>query len=413
MLLRRSLGRKHFPFNHAMRYDARLVNRMKTYDVIVVGAGVFGAWTALHLARRGQRVLLADAYGPANARASSGGESRIIRMAYGGDELYTRWSMNSLEQWKELFTRISPSPPLFHETGVLWLLGENDPQLQRVTAVLSRCGVPFESLSASEVASRYSQIASHQIGGAVLETTSGVLMARRAVAEVGRLAMSLGVEYRHEQIISPVGPPHAGALTSVTTTSGESISAGHFVFACGPWLGKLFPQILGSRIFPTRQEVFFFGPSSGDNRFSPPTLPTWLIPGDEVYGMPDLESRGFKIAFDHHGERVDPDTQSRVVSQESVQWARSYVASRFPALADAPIVETRVCQYENTSSGDFLIDRHPNFSNAWFAGGGSGHGFKHGPALGEYVTHQLLDGAPAEPRFSLASKATVQNRAVY
>ena len=129
--------------------------------------------------------------------------------------------------------------------------------------------------------------------------------------------------------------------------------------------------------------------------------------------MPDIEGRGLKIAFDEHGERVDPDTQSRIVSPAMTKRVREYVARRFPALDDAPIVETRVCQYENTSNGDFLIDRHPQIENLWFAGGGSGHGFKHGPAIGEYVTGQLLDGGTAEARFSLAGKGTVQKRTVY
>ena len=157
--------------------------------------------------------------------------------------------------------------------------------------------------------------------------------------------------------------------------------AGQFVFACGAWLGKIFPEILG-HVYFRRQEVFFFGVPAGDSQFSAPSLPTWLIQGDEVYGMPDLESRGFKIAFDSHGERVDPDMQTRVVSAESIERVRTYVAKRFPALANAPIVESRVCQYENTSNGDFLIHRHPEMNNLWFAGGGSGHGFKHGPAFG-------------------------------
>jgi sarcosine oxidase len=110
---------------------------------------------------------------------------------------------------------------------------------------------------------------------------------------------------------------------------------------------------------------------------------------------------------------VDPDTQSRIVSPKMMEAARKYVARRFPALRNAPIVETRVCQYENSSNGDFLIDRHPEMKNVWFAGGGSGHGFKHGPALGVYVTGQLLDNTAFEPRFSLASKGTVQQRTVF
>jgi glycine/D-amino acid oxidase-like deaminating enzyme len=185
------------------------------------------------------------------------------------------------------------------------------------------------------------------------------------------------------------------------------------VFACGPWLGKVFPELLGQRIFPTRQEVFFFGTPAGDPRFIPAFLPTWLFQEEEAYGMPDIESRGLKLARDAHGERVDPDTQSRRVSREGAEWARSFVARRFPALKDAPIVETRVCQYENTSNGDFLIDRHPELANVWLAGGGSGHGFKHGPALGEYLAGQMSGEGAAEPRFSLASKATQQKRAVF
>jgi sarcosine oxidase len=171
--------------------------------------------------------------------------------------------------------------------------------------------------------------------------------------------------------------------------------------------------LLGQRIFPTRQEVFFFGSPAGDQRFAPPALPTWLFNNDEVYGMPDIESRGLKMARDTHGERVDPDTQSRIVSSEGAEWARNYVARRFPVLKNAPIVETRVCQYENTSNGDFLVDRHPDMPNVWLAGGGSGHGFKHGPALGEYLAAQICGEGKAEPRFSLASKATQQKRAVF
>ena len=176
---------------------------------------------------------------------------------------------------------------------------------------------------------------------------------------------------------------------------------------------KLFPEILGQRIFPTRQEVFFFGAPAGDARFAPPALPTWLFQEDEIYGMPDLESRGLKIAVDRHGERVDPDTQSRLASAKGAEQARRFVEQRFPALRGAPIVETRVCQYENTWNGDFLIDRHPGIENVWFVGGGSGHGFKHGPAVGQYVAERILGGGAEEKRFSLESKQTVQQRAVF
>jgi sarcosine oxidase len=237
-----------------------------------------------------------------------------------------------------------------------------------------------------------------------------VLMARRAVAAVVEEAVRRGVEYRVAQIAEPRG---ARAITSVEASSGERIDAETFVFACGAWLGKIFPEILGARIFPSRQEVFFFGVPAGDARFAPPALPTWLFQEDEIYGMPDLESRGLKIAVDRHGERVDPDTQSRLASVQGAEEARRFVEQRFPSLRGAPIVETRVCQYENTWNGDFLIDRHPAIENIWLVGGGSGHGFKHGPAVGEYVAGRILGGVTEEARFSLASKETVQRRAVF
>jgi sarcosine oxidase len=390
------------------RDGTREMSEQKTYDVAVIGAGVFGAWTAWHLAKRGKRVVLVEAYGPGHSRASSGGETRIIRMGYGADELYTRWSQRSLVQWKEFSA--ATKQQLFLETGVLWMAGKDQARLGDTAATLKRCGVMFEEYDRVTLEKRYPQIGFEDIQRGLFEPQSGVLMARRAVAAVVEDAVRMGVEYRCARVVDP---REAGAVEHVTTTQGERIVAGQFVFACGAWLGKVFPDVLGARIFPSRQEVFFFGIPPGDTRFAPPALPTWLFQEDLVYGMPDLESRGLKIAFDEHGKSVNPDTHSRIVSQKMTKTVREYVARRFPALRDAPIVETRVCQYENTSSGDFLIDRHPEMENVWFAGGGSGHGFKHGPAVGEYLAGQLLDGAAAEPRFSLDTKQTTQNRAVY
>jgi len=389
------------------------VGAMERFDVVVVGAGVFGAWTALHFTRRNNRVLLLDAYGPGNARASSAGESRIIRMGYGEDEIYTRWSQKSLAQWKEFFGFARPG--LFRETGVLWLGAEGDARVRDTAATLTRCGVAFEELDRAALQKRYPQICLDGIATGLLEPESGVLMARRAVAAVVEDAIFRGVEYRVAEVVTPDASQGAGTgtLTSVRTRGGEVFEAEHFVFACGAWLGKIFPEVLGERIFPTRQEIYFFGVPAGDLRFSPAALPTFLFQGDETYGMPDLEGRGFKIAFDRHGVRVDPDTQSRIVTEEAAEEVRSYVGRRFPALGGAPIVETRVCQYENTSNGDFLIDRHPTIGNLWFVGGGSGHGFKHGPAVGEYVTRRVLRGTDGEGRFSLQTKEKVQHRAVF
>ena len=384
------------------------MSAQNTYDVAVVGAGVFGAWTAWQLAKRGKKVALIDAYGVAHSRASSGGESRIIRMGYGADELYTLWSQKSLKQWKKFFAEAKA--PLFHETGVLWLGGEDDSQMRRTATALRHCQVRFEEFDHATLEEKFPQVSFADVKTGIFEPESGILMARRAVAAVVEAAIRMGVQYCSAQIVTPKG---SGRLEQIVTSQGERISAEQFVFACGAWLGKVFPEVLGARIFPTRQEVFFFGIPGGDTRFAPPALPTWLFQEDLFYGMPDIENRGLKIAYDGHGERVDPDTESRIVTPVARERARAYVERRFPALKDAPIVETRVCLYENSSNGDFLIDRHPGMENVWFVGGGSGHGFKHGPAVGEYVTGKLLDRAEPERRFSLATKDTIQHRAVY
>jgi monomeric sarcosine oxidase len=385
----------------------------ESYDVAVVGAGVFGAWSAYFLRKAGARVILLDAYAPGNSRSSSGGESRIIRMGYGADEIYTRWSLRALPLWKSLFAEMGRAE-LFQKTGVLWISPENNQYAADSLAALHRNSIPCEMLSTDDLLARYPQISFESGAWGILETESGVLMAGRAVRAVVDTAVKLGVTYRDAAILNPSTHQE---LASITTTAGESIHAEQFIFACGSWLPKIFPEALASRIFISRQEVFFFGVPAGDTRFTQPALPTWLYLQDEFYGIPDIEGRGLKVADDSHGHPVDPDAQARVATPEAVEGARKFVARRFPALKNAPIVETRVCQYENTSNGDFLIDRHPSLENLWLVGGGSGHGFKHGPIVGEYIAAQIQNSSDpqtaVEPRFSLDTKLSTQNREVH
>jgi glycine/D-amino acid oxidase-like deaminating enzyme len=381
---------------------------MKTFDVAVVGAGSFGVWTAWRLRRAGMSVALVDAYGPANTRASSGGETRVIRMGYGADEIYTQWALRSLAAWKELSARVVPA--LFHPTGVLWMGRRDDVYMEASRAGMTGAGVPLEILTRAELEKRFPQIAPGPVEWALFETESGALQARRGVQIVAAEAERAGAVRIDAAAAAPEG---RGRIESVRLSTGDRLAAGEFVFACGPWLGKIFPELLGERIFTTRQEIFYLGSAPGDARFRPPAMPVWLDLTEEIYGIPDLESRGFKLASDRHGPRFDPDTGERQASDEGLARAREYAARRFPGLANAPVLAAEVCQYENTSNGDFLIDRHPDFENVWFAGGGSGHGFKHGPAVGEYVTALLSGGREFEPRFRLEAKATVQRRTVH
>jgi len=381
----------------------------RSYDTAVIGAGVFGSWVAYHLQQAGLRVALIDAYGAANNRASSGDESRIIRMGYGADEIYTRWSHRSLAAWREFFERIG-RPELFRRTGVLWMARENDPYTMATLRTLERAGVNFERLRRDDLERRYPQINFGGITWAIYEPMSGALMARRAVQSVADFVAQNGGDYRIESVVAPTG---SGRLNEVVTRAGSRIGADVFIFACGPWLPKLFPALLRDRIHPTRQEVYYFGVPGGDARFAPPQMPTWIDFGAEIYGLPDLENRGFKLALDRHGAAIDPDTAERVVTEDLLGEARAFLAERFPAMADAPLVESRVCQYENTSNGDFLIDRHPDFDDVWLVGGGSGHGFKHGPSLGAYVAARIVEGGAIEARFTLATKESARKRSVF
>jgi sarcosine oxidase len=404
-----------------------------TFDVVVVGAGVFGAWTAYQLRLAGADVLLVDAYGPGNSRASSGGESRIIRMGYGPDAIYTRMAQRSFTKWRELFDRIN-KPQLFQPTGVLWLAREHDSYCEATLKTFEQNKVKFERVERAELGRRYPQLELGPTSWGILEPNSGILLARQAVQALVAAARVAGVSYLEANIQTPKageaakrGKGHgedtswkkdvhdsgATTLESIATSSGREILANKFIFACGPWLPRIFPELLEELIHVTRQEVFFLGVPAGDDRFNPARLPTCIEFNDLVYCIPNLENRGFKIAIDAHGPPFDPDNGERIVYPESVKAVRAYLARRLPLLADAPVIESRVCQYENTSNGDFLIDRHPQFENVWLVGGGSGHGFKHGPAVGEQVAALVSGEAEVEARFAIGTKEKVQQRKVF
>lgn len=374
------------------------------YDVAVIGAGVFGAWCAERLQRAGARVALIDQYGPANARASSAGESRVTRVSYGGDPLYSPMALESLAAWADLSARAAT--PLFYRTGVLWFSPANDAYMAKSLSWLKANGVLHKSLDRKALAKAYPQMRFFDGEAGFLEEETGALIAGRAVQTVvalNRIPFEQGL----------VGPPRKKKGVYEVT---QGVSARTLVYALGPWLPRVFPEILGGRILATRQEVMHFGVAPGDDRFAPGKQPTWadFNNGEIVYGMPDLEGQGFKIAFDRHGPEADPDVQDRRLSPESVERARAYLSRRFPDLATAPLVHSRVCQYENSSNGDFLIDRHPGHENVWLVGGGSGHGFKHGPAVGRIVAEHIADAEkPLETRFSLASKDKVSARKVF
>lgn len=359
--------------------------------VVVIGAGAFGGWTALHLLRIGASVTLVDAWGPGNSRSSSGDETRIIRATYGPDKIYVAMTARSRELWRDNERRWNRS--LYHKTGVLWMAGPDDSFEKAAITALKDAGIAFEQLSTVAAARRWPQANFEGVNWLIYESDAGYLTARRNCQTVLDGFLKEGGEYR--EVAAQPGRTAGKALENVTLSDGTELVADQFVFACGPWLGKTFPSLLGGLIAPTRQEVFFFGAPAGDLRFSVEGFPVWIDHGPSpFYGVPGTEGRGFKIGDDTRGAAFDPTTGERLASPEGLRAARAYLAMRFPSLASAPLLETRVCQYENTPDRHFIIDRHPELQNVLLVGGGSGHGYKHGPAVGERAAAIVLGKSP-------------------
>lgn len=374
--------------------------------IAVIGAGAFGGWTALHLLERGARVTLLDAWGPGNSRASSGGETRVMRGTYGPDQPYTELAARALQLWAQYERRWKRQ--FLHRTGVLWMATGCDDGFERGSVkMLRKAKIRFQEFSSAQMKKRWPEINFEGIEWGIHEPECGYLDARASCKAVVDAFVAGGGRYR--QLAVAADELEIAPLPSVMLSDGSRLKADGYVFACGPWLGKLFPRVIGELVRPTKQDVFFFGTPPGDVRFSDSHLPVWADHrGRFRYGIPGSGRRGFKIADDTRGPVFDPTNAERVVSQETLKDIREYVAFRFPALKSAPLVETRVCQYEQTPDNHFIIDRHPEMDNVWLVGGGSGHGFKHGPAVGELVARSIVkddepDGIWRLKRFQVLS----------
>ena len=382
---------------HQRSAEIKMQPRM---HVAVIGAGAFGGWTALYLLRRGARVTLLDAWGPGNSRASSGGETRVIRGTYGPNQPYTKMAARALQLWQEHEKRWNRQ--FLHRIGVLWMAAAGDDQFERGSLPMLRAaGIPYEQLSGQELEKRWPQINREGVRWGIYEPQSGFLTARVACRAVLDGFLAEGGEYRQAAVLPR--DLDGAKWDGLPLSDGSKLSADPYVFACGPWLGRLFPRTIGDRIRVTKQEVFFFGTPAGDDRFSEAKLPVWADHRERfVYGIPGNEGRGFKIADDTRGPEFDPSSGDRSLSADGLKSVREYLGWRFPALKDAPLLESRVCQYENSPDDHFIIDRHPAAENVWLVGGGSGHGFKHGPALGEMLAELVMEHKDADPRFRLA-----------
>lgn len=378
----------------------RALRGMSAERVVVVGAGAFGGWSALALLRAGYRVTLVDAWGAGHARASSGGETRVIRGVYNGVVAYTQMAARAFTLWREAEAHWGRR--VYHRTGTLWMCGGDDGYVRRSVEPMRAAGLPLEELTLDEVRRRFPRFALDDVRTAWWEPEAGFLTARVACELVRETFVREGGEYvQGEAGPAVVATNRLGAIgVSAVGRPSVRLEADHWVYACGPWLPRVIPE-LGRRIVATRQEVVFFGTPAGDPGWNAGAMPTWVHLGERlVYGLPDFERRGIKIADDTAGPEVDPTTMDRAPSAAGLANARAILRARFPTLADAPVTEARVCQYEASSDGHFIVDRHPMLHNVWLAGGGSGHGFKMGPALGEHVAALVQGRAQVHPLFA-------------
>jgi sarcosine oxidase len=370
--------------------------------IAIVGAGAFGSWVALRAARAGFETTLIDRYGPANEFSSSSGPSRILRRAYGADEIYTLFAERSRELWIAFLAGESRSR-CFRRTGVLWLASGREASIHAAREIFERHRLVHEFLEDRAIRALCRGINVPDGSVALFEPDGGALLAEESVRAVVESAIRGGARYVRGRVQPPRAAP---VMVHVRIENAEPVEADVFVFACGSWLPKLFPDVLGSAVFPTRQEVFFFDSPPEWSRSDAPAAPIWVDQIDPriPYGFPDIDGAGIKVAFHRTGAGFDPDSGNREIEGGQITEAAEYLRARFPAAGRPVFRRAQACHYENTSSGDFLIDRHPSMPNVWFAGGGSGHGFKHGPAVAEYLLNAIQRDTSPEPRFRLEAK---------
>ena len=357
-------------------------------DVVIVGAGTFGASLAWWLAREGHGVTLVDQFEPGDRRATSGGETRLIRCSHGEDPDYTAMAWRARALWREV--EAETGAELLVDCGVAWFAsGENGWEAASERAMLAQ-GIPCERLEVSEAARRYPSFRGDDLAFVLLEPEAGVVRAQRGVQALAGAAAAHGARVVRGRA-RPEGA--AAVLDDGTRLEGDVV-----VWACGGWLAALFPGVL--RIAVTRQELLFV---DGGPAWREAGVPAWVDYDRAMYGTPDLDGLGFKAALDLEGPAIDPDAalDDEPTTEPIV---RTYLRDRFPALEHAPLLETRTCRYELSPDSHFIAGRHPEHDGVWLLGGGSGHGFKHGPAMAERVAGALAGGPPLPERFAAGDR---------
>lgn len=348
---------------------------------VVVGAGVFGCAVARQLALDGWDVTLVEQHSPGWDGSASGGESRLIRWSHGPE----RWYVQSARRARELWRQIEPRA--FVDCGVAWFAQRDDGWEAQSERVLREEGIAVERLDPAEAGKLFPSLGGDDLAWVLFEPDAGVLRASVAVSALASQAREAGVRFAQGRANPDGGRVRIGD---------QVLEADRVVWACGPWLGKLFPGL--AQVRATRQVVVFFD--------SPPEwrgAPGWVDYDRSFYGHGNVDGWGVKVAPDAEGPAADPDALGDA-GEISEILAREYMAERFPSLRHPRLVAARTCPYELTADTNFIAAPHPEHAGVWLLGGGSGHGFKHAPALAERMAAWLAGDEPPDPRFGLGSR---------
>ncbi|WP_170991146.1 NAD(P)/FAD-dependent oxidoreductase [Herbidospora galbida] len=348
-------------------------------NVIVVGAGIWGASLALRLAESGRRVTLIERLDADDPRRASAGETRLVRSAHGTSEFYSQMAWESTREWLALNERVGEQ--IFLPQGLMWFGREADGWEVRSAEVLKDLDIPCTLLDPAEAALFYPEMRHDDLATVLYEPEAGVVRARRATEVVTGLAQDAGVTL----VRGTARPAGRGVVVD-----GERTGADQVVWACGAWLPGLFH---GLPITVTRQDTTHFAADWTG-------VPAFCDYSGSAYGHGDIDGHGMKITSDVEGEPgFDPESPRGEILAASEQRARDYLARRFPSLAEVPLGLTQVCQYALTPDAEWVVAEIED--GVWVMGGDSGHGFKHAPVLAARLTSVLNGEAAVDPRFGL------------
>jgi glycine/D-amino acid oxidase-like deaminating enzyme len=442
-------------------------------DFVVIGAGLWGSFTAMNLQAMGHHVTLVDIYGPGNARQTSGDETRGVRSSYGDrpgeqGELWMLWAREAMKKWTAFDEEYGKDLRLnlFHVTGDLILRQEWDNFQLRCKVWWDKNKIPYHVLNVEDVRKSFPVINTEDITAVLYEPDAGVLRCRRAAQAAAAVFEKLGGKI----VIGRATPSKTsnGRLEEISLDTGATLRADNFIYCLGPWLGKTFPDLFAKKTRTPMGYVVYFNTPIGDYRFTYPNLPSYNFPGVTGWAALPVDNSGFRVRgaeraptppnatvasantngpatdtgsnlanatqggqqgaqqsgragaaggrggrgggeFNQQNvppEQQDPDTSDRWADQDRIEGSRRFVAHRFPLLAKAPVSKTHACHYESTSSGNFIIDHHPYWSNVWIASGGNAEGAKFAPKIGDYVAHRVTGTVlpNIDPMFKIPEK---------